>query len=1808
MLRSFLHLFSTIGLALALVVAPLTMDTVAQTTDTLMFESFEAGEFPAGWTIVDNNNDANTWDITTAEPRSGDYSAEISYTTDGNDDWIISPPIDLTQLSSVEFSFWASAFSSSWPEDFNVKVSTSSADVADFTTTLEEVLDFDSDTYQQFAYDLSDYSGQTIYLAIQNVSVDQFYLYIDDVLLRNTASTDPAVAADFTADVTTGTAPLTVTFTDASTGASSWAWDFDGDGTIDNNTDANPSHIYSDAGTYTVVLTVDDGTGTTATQTKVDYITVNESSADVTIYYVATDGSDTSGDGSINNPFATIQHAIDQASDGDKIEVAAGSYTENIDLGAKNLKLYSSSGAESTIINGNDGNHVIAIIGGQTFDTVVEGFTLTNAHDGVYVKGSQATITRNILKGNSYGAYSDINWDTGTGSDLKLSYNLIYENSLDGLQLAEKGTHEVFNNTILWNTQSGVVVYFTSADIRNNIIVLNNEHGISYTSDDSSVLTNDYNIIWANGSNFDNATFGTNDLLVDPKFVDTGNYDFHLRDDSPAIDAGDPDSQYNDPDGTRNDIGAYYYTSSTLTADFNTDVTSGTAPLTVQFSDQSTGTITGWTWDFGDGNSSNDQHPTHTYNSAGTYTVSLEITDGSQTDQTTKTDLITVTEDDQNDGNWEVISDGGSENLEDVFFLDETTGWIAANGIILQTTDAGKTWSDIASEFYYEAQAIHFIDANTGFLVAEIGGYIDPRGAIFKSTDGGVTWTNIYENDNYLWDIEFLDASIGWAVGTNGTIVKTTDGGQNWTDQSSGITQHIRNVEIVDTQTAYAATDGTTEHSGLLKTTDGGSTWNAVAMGNTYDIYEIDFVDHQHGWLSSTAGRVLYTTDAGANWTETNVGESNTLYSISFASTTRGVVVGFGGTIARTDNGGQDWLLDDFTTTRLSSVVTLNTTTAIAIGSDETILRFSEANDTEPLVADFSADVTSGNQPLTVHFTDASSGNITSWSWEFGDGKTSSEQHPSHSYTEAGTFTVKLTVSDGTNSVSETKTDYISVSESIVADPPAERHWKWLNPLPQGNSLWDVDSPDGTTAYAVGSAGTILKSTDGGDSWTLLTTINTEEVLYGVHFLDANTGFVAGENKAVFKTTDGGDTWASIPASYTTYFNTVHFLNSQKGFIAGGSGTIQMTTDGGASWSTVTHPGHNYYLNDIHFLDDQTGFIVGGNSAYDTADILKTTDGGNNWTLIDSPVDNQLTSVYFIDDQIGFIVGYYGTLLKTTDGGDTWTDVAADGIYHTLHDIQFTDAQTGYAMGTYGTIWKTTDQGSSWTKISTQLDHELRAGFFNTSGQGLVVDTHSGIQQSDANGSEWTSIMGTRFQNLNTVDFYNQQYGFAAGAEGMLLRTTDGGETLAEVTSTSNTIYDLHIVSRTVILAAADDGDLLKSTNAGHHWVEIGPQATMAYRAIFGVTDEIYYASGYNGEIVKTEDGGANWTTLNSTYNARLNDLYFFNADEGIAIGGVYAESKILKTTDGGANWTSITAPVDKELTTISFVDATTGYISGSDGTILQTTDGGDTWTDVFSTSSYDDFNGIDVLDANHIMVAGDRGVHYVTEDGGDNWTKGQKATGSYIQDISYPAEGIGYAVSWYGAFLQYNPDDKEVVSLFADFTSDTTQSDTQTAISFTDHSQGNVSSWSWDFGDGSTSSDQHPTHTYASAGTYTVTLTVSDGNSSDAMTYTDHITVEQGTALTTDQELPTRVELKPNYPNPFNPATMITYGVPQTSDVSLMIYDILGRRLQTLVNQRQAAGWYSVRFNAEHLPSGVYIYRLKAGNTVHTLKMVLVK
>jgi len=116
--------------------------------------------------------------------------------------------------------------------------------------------------------------------------------------------------------------------------------------------------------------------------------------------------------------------------------------------------------------------------------------------------------------------------------------------------------------------------------------------------------------------------------------------------------------------------------------------------------------------------------------------------------------------------------------------------------------------------------------------------------------------------------------------------------------------------------------------------------------------------------------------------------------------------------------------------------------------------------------------------------------------------------------------------------------------------------------------------------------------------------------------------------------------------------------------------------------------------------------------------------------------------------------------------------------------------------------------------------------------------------------------------------------------------------------------------------------------------------------------------------------------------------------------------------------------------------------------------------------------------------------------------------------------------------------------------------------------------------------------------------------NAGDYKIFTDKKIVRPSfiTDVEENKTIPQDFVLYQNYPNPFNPSTIIGYQLPVTSNVTLKVYDILGREIATLVNEQKPAGKYELKFDGSELASGVYFFTLKTGNYAETKKMILMK
>jgi photosystem II stability/assembly factor-like uncharacterized protein len=297
--------------------------------------------------------------------------------------------------------------------------------------------------------------------------------------------------------------------------------------------------------------------------------------------------------------------------------------------------------------------------------------------------------------------------------------------------------------------------------------------------------------------------------------------------------------------------------------------------------------------------------------------------------------------------------------------------------------------------------------------------------------------------------------------------------------------------------------------------------------------------------------------------------------------------------------------------------------------------------------------------------------------------------------------------------------------------------------------------------------------------WTILNS-GTTQWLRGVAFVNVDTGVAVGYNGTLLRTTNGGFNWDSINTGVSYNFFSVCFPSKQIGYVTGNNGVIK-TIDGGINWSVSINGGK--YL-DAFFLNNDTGYAVGA-----MGKIKKTTNGGSNWTDI-SISSQDMISVFFNNPDTGYVVtaGWTDAISKTIDGGINWTDAHPNTIAE-YASIYFTSNDTGYVSSTGAidhNILKTTDAGATWTTIYTMPSHGLYSLKFPTSNIGYAAGGYQNssimLKTIDA-GANWVT------QNINTTDplfdcfFLTQDLGYAVGMNGTIVKTTNGGVGIYELSN-----------------------------------------------------------------------------------------------------------------------------------------------------------------------------------------------------------------------------------------------------------------------------------------------------------------------------------------------------------------------------------------------------------------------------------------
>ena len=297
--------------------------------------------------------------------------------------------------------------------------------------------------------------------------------------------------------------------------------------------------------------------------------------------------------------------------------------------------------------------------------------------------------------------------------------------------------------------------------------------------------------------------------------------------------------------------------------------------------------------------------------------------------------------------------------------------------------------------------------------------------------------------------------------------------------------------------------------------------------------------------------------------------------------------------------------------------------------------------------------------------------------------------------------------------------------------------------------------------------------------------------------------------------------WKKHQSPVNVTLRNLIFIDSLTGWAAGDYGTIIHTTDGGKNWE-IQNSSVQTFILDIHFINKDVGWALTWKDVFPfNSVILKTTNGGTEWSAEDYPDNSALMrTIFFFDSLNGFIGGSH--IAYTSDGGNNWTKAVIDsGQLSALPVIRFKflNREFGYACGgridLAGVIWRTTNSGLNWWSIPVSADEIFDVFIFDSlhaislSGDPEGFFGIANIKTSNA-GLSWTSESLPLFGLSFAIDFRTINEGWSASGYKFLF-TSDKGQNWQELTTPNNSIiYDLQFCNSRTGYAAGDNGIILK--------------------------------------------------------------------------------------------------------------------------------------------------------------------------------------------------------------------------------------------------------------------------------------------------------------------------------------------------------------------------------------------------------------
>lgn len=887
-------------------------------------------------------------------------------------------------------------------------------------------------------------------------------------------------------------------------------------------------------------------------------------------------------------------------------------------------------------------------------------------------------------------------------------------------------------------------------------------------------------------------------------------------------------------------------------------------------------------------------------------------------------------------------------NLLDVKFLDLNTGWTLTSSRIYKTTDGGITWIQKfqAQEVTYFFESITFSDPNTGIAVGS--------GKLFRTADGGETWNAIESGGaTWMYDTNFIDSNHGWISGLRAsrisitvggglfggdvsitidnpqyTLWETTDAGAAWTQRNISFSGSLTGVYFNNSSVGWAV--GT--NGAVLSTSDGGINWNIAK--SPHNMNSVHFKDINNGWAVGTDGTILNTSNGGNSWLiQSGRGTANNLVTQHFFNSQIGWVAGANGKMLKTTDGGEFWFeLNPKTSGLINSIFFVDDQKGFAVDDWSSSIRTTtNGGDTWN-----SFNSQSNDYPFeSIYFVDPQNG------WIVGKrGAILKTSTGSTSYT--GWSKQNSNTKKNLNSVHfADQLNGWAVGDSAIIIHTNDGGSTWSAQSANLDDRWDilksVHFTSQSTGFIVGNS-KILKTIDGGANWVVWD-IQAVTLNY-VHFFNDQIGCIVGNNGTILRTTDGGNTWGLQTCETTMNLYSVRLVDNMNGYIIGWGGTILKTIDGGGT--TIYAPAApnlsspNTDATDVPILLTLKWTAPEGAEKYnlqvseyqdfsnlylDEKDITETS-----YTL--SKLKNDQKYYWRIRAYKDILPGQWSEIRNFTTEKLMWVNQGTS--YYNLRDVYFTDNLYGWVVGDEGKILNTVDGGDTWVVQTCNDTKDLNSVYFTDRLNGWAAG-EGNIYKTDNGGNTWTQryqITSAGYIPRENYEFINNEVGYFIYIS-RIYKTTDGGFNWFQ--PSSKYFYGFSFIDEFVGWAIGQDG-IYKTIDGGTNWSLLFKREVTFYEYINFIDVNNGWLSPGDGSLMRTTDGGVNWSVKYNNENYSIGQTFFINKETGwVSASDINYNDYLLKTIDGGNSWDEYN-PSGIDLSSIFFIDSNNGWIVGAGG------------------------------------------------------------------------------------------------------------------------------------------------------------------------------------------------------------------------------------------------------------------------------------